>query len=153
MSGLSPNIMMLLNEVQREREAWVSGRSDVAAEHMAHSPDFTIAGPFGGAPVRGWTEHFQAAQARAAAQFRGGTSEIQLVSSHESNDLIVLVMVERGEAQFDGSSEPQDWTLRVTQVYRRDGMSWKIVHRHADPLIERRTLNETVALVSKREKR
>ena len=33
-----------------------------------------------------------------------------------------------------GSPE-QDWSLRVTLVYRREGDEWRLVHRHADPLV------------------
>ncbi|WP_346659736.1 hypothetical protein [Bradyrhizobium sp. 200] len=29
----------------------------------------------------------------------------------------------------------RDWSLRVTQVYRRQGAEWWLVHRHADPLV------------------
>ncbi|MFB6809213.1 nuclear transport factor 2 family protein [Streptomyces sp. NPDC056387] len=28
--------------------------------------------------------------------------------------------------------EPDTYTLRVTQVYRREGGEWKVVHRHGD---------------------
>jgi ketosteroid isomerase-like protein len=28
--------------------------------------------------------------------------------------------------------QPREYTLRVTQVYRREGGVWKVVHRHAD---------------------
>jgi ketosteroid isomerase-like protein len=30
--------------------------------------------------------------------------------------------------------KPRDYTLRVTQVYRREEGEWKVVHRHADTL-------------------
>jgi ketosteroid isomerase-like protein len=30
------------------------------------------------------------------------------------------------------NGEPRAYTLRATQVYRREGGEWKVVHRHAD---------------------
>jgi hypothetical protein len=33
------------------------------------------------------------------------------------------------------ASAPRSSSLRVTQVYRRDGSNWQVVHRHADPLV------------------
>ena len=40
----------------------------------------------------------------------------------------------------------QDWSLRVTQVYRRQGTEWQLVHRHADPLVRRMSVEQTAAL-------
>ena len=38
-----------------------------------------------------------------------------------------------------GSPEPglpdQDWSLRVTLVFRRTADGWELLHRHADPLV------------------
>lgn len=31
---------------------------------------------------------------------------------------------------------PRSYTLRVTQVYRREGGEWKVAHRHADTVSE-----------------
>ena len=42
-------------------------------------------------------------------------------------------MIERQHGEV-GELPDQDWSLRVTQVYRRDGSGWRLVHRHADPL-------------------
>ena len=146
----SDTVRRLFEEAQACNQDWVDGKPTYA-EKMAHTEDFTIAGPFGGPAMRGWTEQSSIGQARTAAQFKGGTSIAELVNSHECGDLIVLVMTERGEARFDGYDEPQAWSLRVTQIYKRLGDDWMIVHRHADPLVERRTMPETIALISKRE--
>jgi hypothetical protein len=41
-----------------------------------------------------------------------------------------------------GTLPAQDWTLRVTLVFRRDDGDWRLVHRHADPLAKGISLEE-----------
>jgi ketosteroid isomerase-like protein len=42
---------------------------------------------------------------------------------------------------FDARRRPglpharQDWSLRVTWVFRHEGAEWRLAHRHADPLV------------------
>ena len=46
----------------------------------------------------------------------------------------MLVAVERQHGEVGGLPD-QDWSLRVTLVFRRVGDRWEIAHRHADPLV------------------
>jgi len=62
------------------------------------------------------------------------------------DNLIVLVMIERNVGKSAGFEQPQRWDLRVTQVYERNDAGWKIIHRHADPLVARRHLAQTFQL-------
>jgi len=50
-----------------------------------------------------------------------------------SGDLAVLVAVERQRGTV-GELPAQDWSLRITLVFRREGDDWRLLHRHADPL-------------------
>jgi hypothetical protein len=43
-------------------------------------------------------------------------------------------VVERQRGVVGGLPE-QDWSLRVTLVFRREADDWLSVHRHADPLV------------------
>lgn len=68
---------------------------------------------------------------RIAKSFADITSSaIDLIASDVSGDLAYTVHRESTSTSVDGV--PGDYVLRVTQVYRREGGEWKVVHRHAD---------------------
>ncbi|HEX6497671.1 MAG TPA: nuclear transport factor 2 family protein [Micromonosporaceae bacterium] len=69
---------------------------------------------------------------RLAASFSGCASyEYDIVAAEVSGDLAYTVGYEHTSATVDG--EPRQYTLRVTNVYRREDGDWKVVHRHAEP--------------------
>jgi uncharacterized protein DUF4440 len=77
--------------------------------------------------------------------FQGGEAKLELVQSYASGDMVVLVVIERQHGKVGGLPD-QDWSLRVTLVYRRDGAEWRLVHRHADPLVHGMSLEHAAAL-------
>jgi ketosteroid isomerase-like protein len=81
-----------------------------------------------------------------ARTFKSGKTSLELEHAYASDFMIVLALIERQTAEVGGLAE-QDWSLRVTEVYRKDGSDWRLVHRHADPLFRRRALEQTAALV------
>src|SRR5262249_32028349 len=98
----------------------------------------------GGPPTRGFVDSPER-RAAMAKFFENGTLDQEVVATHASGDLVVLVTVERVRAEVGGLPE-QDWSLRVTQGFRRDGSGWQRVHRHADPLVTGITLEQAAAL-------
>lgn len=68
----------------------------------------------------------QLAQAFSAAT----SSDIELIAADVSGDLAYTVHREITSATVNG--QPREYVLRVTQVYRREGGDWKVVHRHGD---------------------
>jgi ketosteroid isomerase-like protein len=70
----------------------------------------------------------------AARTFRGGQAELEVFKTYSSGDLVVVVAVERQAGEV-GDLPAQDWSLRLTLVFRREGSDWRLVHRHADPLV------------------
>ena len=49
-------------------------------------------------------------------------------------DMAYTVGLEHTTASVNG--QPRSYTLRATQVYRREGGEWKVAHRHADTVTE-----------------
>jgi ketosteroid isomerase-like protein len=49
-----------------------------------------------------------------------------------SGDMAYTAGLEHTSASVDG--EPRTYTLRVTQVYRREEGEWRVAHRHGDPV-------------------
>lgn len=106
--------------------------------------DFTLLSPFGGPPTRGFDaspEHLEAME----RFFRTGKTSLEVVQTYASGDMAVLVVIERQRAEVGGLPE-QDWSLRVTLVFRRQGTQWLLVHRHADSLVPGITLEQAAAL-------
>ena len=111
---------------------------------IRHSDDYTLMAPSGGEPRRGFDSSDQAVEA-LAEYFRGdGEAELEVFESYRSGDLVVLVAIERQHGEVGGLPD-QDWSLRVTLVFRRDGANWQLVHRHADPLVNEITIEHAAA--------
>ena len=111
---------------------------------VTYTDDFTLMSPFGGKPTRGvdMTQERWDAMGRF---FRNGTFEQEVVQSYGSADMVVLATIERIRVEV-GGLPAQDWRLRVTLVYRREGVDWRLAHRHADPLVAGVSLEEAAAL-------
>ena len=58
--------------------------------------------------------------------------DIELVAAGANGDLAYTVAYEHTTAAIEG--EERTYTLRVTQIYRREDGNWKVVHRHGDEI-------------------
>lgn len=68
-------------------------------------------------------------------QFSDCTSyKFELLAYDVVGDMAYTAGLEHTSASVDG--QPRSYTLRATQVYRREGGEWKVAHRHADSVTE-----------------
>jgi ketosteroid isomerase-like protein len=133
----------LVRRTEEATTAFMRGDMDAYLARTPHAPGFTLMNPFGGEPTR-YADRTDSLRA-AASFFADGEARIELVEAHASGDLLVLVMIERQHGEVGGLPD-QDWSLRVTQVYRRERGAWRLAHRHADPLVHRIDLEQAAAL-------
>lgn len=128
-----PALVELIAMAQNSAKAYLSGDLDTYAEVLPHATDYTLMPPFGGPTRHGFVLDEEARQA-ARETFRGGQVQVEVDASYVADDLAVLAVVER-QRGLVGELTEQDWSLRVTLVFRRDSGQWRLVHRHADALV------------------
>ena len=111
---------------------------------IPHTDDYTLMSPFGGTPTRG-SDMSEEDWEAIGRFFRNGRFEQEVVQSYGSADMVVLAIIERCHVEAGGLPS-QEWPLRVTLVYRREGSDWRLAHRHADPLGKGISLEQAAAL-------
>lgn len=141
------DISEVFKAAQTAGQAWLNGDWEHGyGALLSNGDDACIFGPFGGDATVGATAWSQRS-AVAVRNFKNGQSNLKLIQHYASGDLLVLVMLEEQRADIAGHAA-HPWSLRVTQVYRREGGDWKLVHRHADPLTRLRSFEQTLALAA-----
>ena len=133
----------LVSRVAEATSAYIQGDIRRYLSLIEHSEDYTLLAPYGGEPRRGYDS--SEAQQSTARFFRGGQANLEVVETYTSGDLVVLVAIERQHGEV-GQLPEQDWSLRVTLVFRRTASGWQLAHRHADALTHPIGLEQLAAL-------
>ena len=124
--------------------ALLVGDHATVAAHFSPTDDVTLANPLG-PPARGRAAVSKTIEMAAAQLADGSMLEIEETSSVTTPDLGYIVQIEHAQARLGGSSEFSRISLRVTMIFRREDGGWKVVHRHADPILTTRPITSVAA--------
>jgi ketosteroid isomerase-like protein len=138
------DIADLVANVEEAADALMAGDVDRYLAFIHHAEDYTLLNPAGGPARRGFDESPESRRAMAQ-MIQSGSAKLELIETYASGDLVVLVTLERNHGVVGGLPE-QDWSLRVTWVFRRTQSGWELAHRHADPLVHPITAEQLAAL-------
>lgn len=127
------DLTALVDRMGEAADAYIRGDVHRYFSLFEHPDDYTLMPPYGGETVHGYTLTEERA-AETSRFFASGEARLDVEATYVSGDLVVLVAVERQHGAVGGTPD-QDWSLRVTLVFRRAGDGWQLVHRHADPLV------------------
>ncbi|MDQ0617411.1 YybH family protein [Arthrobacter globiformis] len=102
---------------------------------FAKNDEVTLANPFGG--VSRGRDNVAASIAKAAAIYRDGeVVSMENQATAVVGDLAYVVLIERFRVRVAGRADLDDVALRTTNIYRREGNEWLLVHRQADPRVD-----------------
>jgi len=124
----------VIDRYHQAMNGFATGDPGLTKSLYAHTDDVTLANPFVGPPAHGWTE-VSAALDYASSNFHNGEmTRSELVQAFVGSDLATVLEMEDWKARIGDRDEVAPFRLRVTTTFRREDGTWKMVHRHADPI-------------------
>lgn len=121
---------------QREQaaSAYVNGDMGPLSRIVAQTSRASFFGPRGG--IEQGAETVAAVYERDCAGFVAGESRFEILHMAAGDGVAYWTGIQHASATFKGSDRAVPMKLRVTEVFRREGSEWKLVHRHADMLAQ-----------------
>jgi ketosteroid isomerase-like protein len=105
---------------------------------LSHRADVAVLGAYGG-HVTGWDEvaaRFASTAAGYGEGGAGGTTSRENLATWIGADIACVVDIEQHRTAVEAGAEPVTFRYRTTHVLRREDGGWRVVLRHADPLVE-----------------
>jgi ketosteroid isomerase-like protein len=133
--SIPDDFQQFVDQVKAAISQFITGNAASFKACWSHADDVTICGGWG-AYEQGW-EQVGPRLDWAAARFLGGTLTYEWLAQGMSGDLAYTIWLEKNVVRVVGQGDRGPVVLRVTHLYRREEGSWKIIHRHADAIIEK----------------
>ena len=126
-----------LHRYEAANSAFVNGNPAPWLSLTAEKDPASIFGGFGGLGDAGVAKVHQRYQLAAGA-FRpsGADVDFEYLVKDVRGRLAYTVAIERANVLYTGHTERQQQVLRATMIFRLERGSWKIVHRHADTMVD-----------------
>jgi ketosteroid isomerase-like protein len=123
----------LIELYQLALDEFMKGNPKPVQELFSHREDASIANPYG-PPVRGWDAVAKTTEHAASLRRDGRATGFEIVAKNATPELAYVVQIEHLESKVGEREEITPYALRATMIFRPEDGTWKVVHRHADPI-------------------
>jgi ketosteroid isomerase-like protein len=120
-----------MKEREAAAQAFTIGDAGPIARIATRESPATFFSPKGG-HTQGAHEVVSGYEHDARAFEAGGKSHLEVLQMGASDGLAYWAGYQHATARMRGKPDPIPMTLRISEVFRREGDGWKLVHRHAD---------------------
>jgi ketosteroid isomerase-like protein len=132
MAGVD-NLDRVIEQWHLAQGEFVKGNPEPVKKLWSHRDDVSVANPYG-PPVRGWDKVAEVVDHAASLRSDGEFVGSENVAKYVTAELAYVVQIERAESKVGGMEEISPYALRATMIFRPEEGTWKVVHRHADPI-------------------
>ena len=137
------DVDQLIEQYQQALDEFVKGNPQPAKQLWSRRDDVTLANPLG-PPARGWEQVTKTIE-HAASNIRDGEIiSFDVISKLVTPELAYVVWIERQKAKVGARQDVTPVELRVTMIFRPEDGTWKVVHRHADPITTARPAESVI---------
>lgn len=137
------DIDQAIKQFQHAGNEFHKGNPEPMLKMFSRREDVSVANPWGPA-VRG-REKLEETVKRAASNYREGLPVVyENIAKVVTPDIAFTVHTERAMALLVGRQDFAPIVLRVTTIFRKEDGVWKIVHRHADPIVSNQPVESII---------
>jgi ketosteroid isomerase-like protein len=123
----------LIKQYQLALDEFMKGNPSPVQELFSHRDDASLANPYG-PPVRGWEGIAKTTEHAASLRRDGRAAGFEIVAKNVTPELAYVVQIEHMESKVGEREDVTPYALRATMIFRPEDGTWKVVHRHADPI-------------------
>jgi ketosteroid isomerase-like protein len=136
-AGHTQSFERFLQRYEAANTAFVNGHPSPWLSITAEKDPASIFGGFGGLGEAGVAEvHQRYLLAATAFRESGAKVDFEYLVKDVRGRLAYTVAIERANVLYAGHTKPQPQILRATMIFRFEQGAWKIVHRHADTMVD-----------------
>jgi ketosteroid isomerase-like protein len=133
MSGKSRDFEEFMKQREAASSAFVNGDFAPLSQISTQNSPATIFGPKGDCVQD--AAKVNEANAKGSKMFKPGSENaFEVMHTASDENLAYWVGVQRSVVRMQGKEQPVPMDLRVTEIFRREGGQWKLIHRRADRL-------------------
>jgi ketosteroid isomerase-like protein len=127
------DVDQLIEQYHLALDKFMKGNPEPVQKLFSHKEDVSLANPYG-PPVRGWEQVAKTTEHAASLRRDGQATGFEIVAKYVTAELAYVVQIERLESKVGEKEKITPYALRATMIFRPEDGTWKVVHRHADPI-------------------